>query len=169
MNVDIPISDFEIEMLNRLMHTRAFVEYPILEGELRQLINEQRSGVISSGAATEADFSSFENKTVIDITNFLKHNEFFAERPGRVFFLTEKGEQLKRQGSLQKYLEWEMQREAQLMADLHTIETQGYLKKDQTFTPAEKPPDKDFNYRILWYVLILGAIFLLWWYGKSHM
>jgi hypothetical protein len=136
---------------------------------LRNLIGEQKAAVLADGLSTDHDFQSFQNKTVFDITQFLKHNEFFAEREGRVFFLTEKGEQLKRQGSLQKYLEWEMGREAQLMADLHTIEARGYLDKDQTFRPETKPVDKEYNYKILWYILILGAIFLLWWYGKSHM
>ena len=151
------------------MHTQSFVDYTILENGLRNLITAERETVIAQGTTNDHDFQSFQNTTVLHITQFLKHNEFFAEREGRVFFLTEKGKQLKQQGSLQKYLEWEMGREAQLMADLHTIETRGYLDKDQTFRPEAKPVDKEYNYKILWYILILGAIFLLWMYGKSHL
>jgi len=169
MDTKIPLSDFEIEMLNKLMHRQAFVDYTILENDLRNLISEQRDAVIGNGTTSEQDFQSFQNKTVLDITQFLKHNEFFAQREGRVFFLTEKGNQLKQQGSIQKYLEWEMGREAQLIADLHTIEARGYLDKDQTFRPETKPADKEYNYRILWYILILAAIFLLWRYGIPHI
>jgi len=169
MNINMSLTDFEIEMLNKLMHKHEFEDYSILEHGLRDLVSEQKEAAIASGVTTEQDFQSFQNKTVSDIAHFLKHNDFFAEREGRVFFLTERGKQLEQQGSIQKYLEWEKGREAQLLADLHTIETKGYLNKDQTFSPETKPVDKEFNYRILWYILILAAIFLLWRYGRSMM
>jgi hypothetical protein len=169
MDIQILLSDFEIEILNKLMRTDAFADHSNYEKCLRNLISDQKEIAIRNGNTTEQDFQSFKSKTVFDISQFLNHNDFFTNREGRAFSLTEKGKQLKQQGSLQKYLEWEMAREAQLIADLHTIETRGYLDKDQTFSQEAKPVDKKYKNRILLYILLLAAIILLWIYGKSSM
>lgn len=171
--MQIPLTDFEIELLNKVVHTHTFGEFDNLKIDLHKLMDEEKDDLINSGKVKASDFSSFQSKVITNITQFLLRNEFIAVREGEVHFLTEKGQYLQKQGTIQKYIDWELAREDQLISDLRTIEKQGYLEKDQTFKHEKQQlqqpvvaEDKKKYYG--WYVIIIIIIILLCVIGKTH-
>lgn len=169
----IPLTDFEIGLLNKVIHTHTFGEFDSLEIDLYKLIDQEKDNLVNSGKVNTNDFASFKAQVVNNINQFLLRNEFIAAREGGVYFLTEKGQFLQKQGTLQKYLDWELKREDQLITDLHTIETQGYLEKDQSFKHEKQhspetviAEDKKRNFG--WYLFIIIIIIALAAIGKSH-
>jgi len=174
--MQIPLSTFEIEILNKVIYTQTFSEYQRLTDALRRLVDEQKSNIVSAGSVPEHDFPLFQKTTVNNILQFLVRNGFFAVREGEVYYITERGKSLQQQRTIQSFVEWEEKREDKAIADLHTIEQQGYLEEDQTFkheraahmplTPVEPEPErrKYFGY----YLLIVVVIIVLAAIGKSH-
>jgi hypothetical protein len=170
----IPLTDFEVDILNKIIHTHTFGEYHDLLIALHDLVGNEKANLISQGTVSEHDFRSFQAQTVHNITQFLLHNEFIGERDGGVHFLTHRGDDLRKQGTLQKYLDWEAGRETELLGDLHTIENKGYLEKDQVAVREEvkklkqEMERKPYTNYMPYYVLILVIIALLVWIGRSH-
>ena len=70
-------------------------------------------------------------QSVKNIFQYLIDYEFVGVREGGVSFLTEQGKNLRRQGSLQKYAEWQKETRAKNKTVIHTIETRGYLDQDE--------------------------------------
>ncbi len=168
----IPLTDFEIVILNKVVHTHTFGEFNSLRVLLHDLVAEGKEGLISSGQVSERDFPLLQTQVVNNILQFLLRNEFFAMREGEVYFLTERGMNLQMQGSIEKYADWEIIREDKLIKDLHTIEERGYLDEDQTFKKehvvqpvvVEEQKRKYFGY----YILIIIVLIVLAALGKSH-
>ena len=169
----IPLTDFEVDTLNKVIHTHTFGEFVSLEIALQKLVDDEKDNLINSGKADANNFVSFRMQVINNITQFLLRNEFIGVREGGVYFLTEKGQYLQQQDTLQKYIDWELARESQLIADLHTIETQGYLEKDQTFKHEKQHLQQpvvaeDKKKYFGWYVLIIVIIIILCAIGKLH-
>ncbi len=171
----IPLTDFEVDILNRVIHTHTFGEYHDLTIALHDLVGEERANVVGQGMVSEDHFKAFQAQSVQNILKFLQHNEFIGEREGEVHFLTHRGEDLRQQGTLQKYLDWEAGRESTLIGDLHTIEEKGYLEKDQVAVREEvkhlkqEMERKAYTSYMPYYILILVVIALLVWIGRSHI
>jgi hypothetical protein len=137
--MEIPLSSFEIEVLNRVIPTQTFSDPARLKFALLDIVEEDKAHLIRSGIVNEQEFKFLKIQTAKNIVQFLRSQEFFYEREGGVFFLTEKVKHLRQQGTLQKYYEWELSDRGENARILHEIETRGYLNKDQD--PAEHEND----------------------------
>lgn len=169
----IPLPEFEIDILNKVIHTRTFGEYNELKIKLQQLVEDRKGELIRSGEVPASDFPLHKTHVVNSMIQFLVRNEFYGVREGGVYFLTEKGKFLQEQGTIQKYLVWQMQREKKLIEELHTIEEKGYLEKDQTFKKEHHPVrpvvvEEDTKKNFGWYVLIIIVLIVLAAIGKSN-
>jgi hypothetical protein len=172
--MEIPLTNFEVATLNKVIHTHTFGEFHDLTISLHNLVGNEKDNLVQLGEVKEHDFHAFQEQAVHNILQFLIHNEFIGEREGEVHFLTHKGEELRKQGTLQKYLDWHANRDAALIEELHTIETRGYLDKDQVAVHEEikqlkkEEERKPYTNYMPYYVLILVIIAILVWIGKSH-
>ena len=168
--MQISLTPFETDLLNTFVHTQTFSELTDLQMALNGSLNEQKEHLILSGKTTGTDFNSFVTHTTSDITNFLVDHEFFHAREGGVYFLTGKGKHLKLQGSLQKYLDWEKVRDQELVDEMHTIQSKGYLEREQP-THAELAPvpvDEERKSNLVYYILIVVALIAFYLIGKYH-
>ena len=139
---NIPLTALEIEILNKVIPTQTLSNPGSLPLVLRNLIEDQKERLISEGIVSEADFKQVQTQAAKNIFHFLRENEFYFEREGGVFYLTDKGKQLQKQRTIQAYVDWVEKRGAIKIAELHTIAQQGYLEKDQSFAGAGKILDK---------------------------
>lgn len=168
--MQISLSGFEIDLLNKYIHTQTFSELTDLQIILNESLNEQREQLIRSGQTNENDFNSFVTHTTGNITNFLVTHGFFHDRDGGVFFLTERGKHLRAQGSLQKYLDWEKERDQELVDEMHTIQSKGYLEREQPTHADLAPPliDEEKKSNLVYYILILVLLALLYMVGRYY-
>ena len=167
--MNIPLPGFEIDILNKVIHTRTFGEFSELKTALQKLVEEEKENLISSRKIAPDDFPLHKTRVVNNMIQFLVRNEFYGVRDGSVYFLTERGKHLQKQGSIQKYLEWESEREEKIISELHTIEEKGYLDKNQTYKNDPQPVDEEekkihFEY----YLIIIIAIIILAALGKTN-
>ena len=168
--MQISLSGFEIDLLNKYVHTQTFIELSDLQIAMNEYLNDEKDNLISSGQTTETGFNTFVTTTTRNISRFLMDHEFFHAREGGVYFLTEKGKHLHAQGSLQKYLDWEKVRDQELLDDMHTIQSKGYLDREQP-KPAElapEPVDAERKSNLLYYIIIVAVLVGLYFYGKYH-
>jgi hypothetical protein len=142
--MEIPLSHFEIEVLNKVIPTQTLSNPEHLQFALRDLVEAEREEIITRGIAGQYEFKVLQTQTAKNIFQFLRANEFFYEGAGGVFFLTEKIKHLRQQGTIEKYSEWEASDMKKNETVLHTIETRGYLNRDQD--PEEH---KDNNWKKL--------------------
>ena len=166
----VTLIDFEIEVLNRFVPTQTLGDMHALKAAMHSYIREHKDEIIKAGRNSEAEFDTFTNRTVDNIASFLLHNVFFHDRDGQVFILTEKGRHLREQGSLQKYLAWEEERNIVLINEMHLIEKTGYLKREQP-TKAElreHPVSEERKSYLVYYVLIIVALAAFYFIGKYH-
>ncbi len=166
----VTLTDFEIDLLNRYIPMQTFNDLGAMRVTMRNQMRECKNEIISAGETTEAEFETFTNRSVDHIDKFLMQYGFFHDRDGQVFALTEKGKHLKQQGTVQKYVAWEKDRNAVLIDEMHTIEKQGYLKREQP-TPAELGThhmSQERKSHLIYYVLIIIAIAAFFFIGKYH-
>lgn len=132
------LTEFEYAILDKIIPTQTFEDPLAIKTALRRLVDEQRETLIAQGIATDENFKAFHNATADNIWHFLRRNAFFAEREGGVFFLTEKGKQLRQQKSLQNYIDWREQ-QTKIDADvMRRTREQGYLEEKQTSVKVEE-------------------------------
>lgn len=135
--MNIPLTEFEIEVLNKVIPTQRLNNPGGLPLVLRTLIEEDKEKLMANGMS-ENDFRTLQSQTAKNIFHFLRSNEFYYEREGGVFFLTDRGKQLQKQRTIQNYIKWAEERGMKNIAELHTIEQKGYLEKDQHFVVDKK-------------------------------
>ena len=168
--MQVILSGFETDILNKFVHTDTFSELNDLQEALYDNLNADKDAIIASGVTNGMDFNLFASQTVDRIIQFLLGHEFYHSREGGVYFLTEKGKHLKAQGSLQKYQVWEKERDNILIEEMHTIQKKGYLEREQPL-PAELTPqrvDEEKKSNFLYYILIIVAIIVACAIGKYH-
>ena len=168
--MNVTLTDFEISVLDKFIWTQTYENLNSLKVAMRNYIREQKDNIISSGKTTEPLFESFTNTSVDHIARFLLENDFFHDRDGQVFILTEKGTHLRQQGSLEKYIAWEKERNAVLIEEMHTIEKVGYLDREQptaTELAAQRMSNERKSY-LVYYVLIIVALAAFYLIGKYH-
>ncbi len=129
--MEIPLTGFEAEILNKAIPTQTLSKPEHLQLELIGIADNEKSNLMKSEQINEQDFNKLKIQAVKNIIQFLVSNGFFYVNDSGAFFITEKLRHLRQQGSIQKYFEWEIQAQKNAAEILHTIETRGYLNEDQ--------------------------------------
>jgi hypothetical protein len=117
--------------LNRVIPTYTLNDSKGVQIALRNFIGDEREQIMTDQGIDERAFRALQSQTVKNIIDYLKANDYIAEREGGVTFLTEKGKILRKQGSLEKYDEWQKETRAKNKVIIRTIETRGYLDQDE--------------------------------------
>lgn len=125
------LNDFELKLLDRIIPTQTLSDTKSAQVAIRNFIAEDKEAIMAERGIGETDFRTLQMQSVKNIFLYLKEKEFIGERDGGVTFLTEKGKNLRKQGSLEKYEVWRKQVRAENKVILHTIETRGYLDQDE--------------------------------------
>ena len=169
--MNITLTGFEIDVLDKFIPTHAFDELGGLKVAIHDYLQAEKQHFIDSGAiGADQDYQSVSARTVWNISQFLLKNEFHVGREGGKFVITEKGKHLKMQGSVGKYATWDKEHSAKLIADIRTIQQKGYLESEQ-LTPAELKPqamDEEKKSNLVYYILIIIAIIVFCFIGKYH-
>ncbi len=129
--MSVVLTDFERALLNRVIPTYTLNDSKGVQIALRNFIGDEREQIMAEQGIDERSFRALQSQTVKNIIDYLKANDYIAEREGGVTFLTEKGKILRRQGSLEKYDEWQKETRAKNKVIIRTIETRGYLDQDE--------------------------------------
>ena len=129
--MSVVLTDFERALLNRVIPTYTLNDSKGVQIALRNFIGDEREQIMAEQGIDERAFRALQSQTVKNIIDYLKANDYIAEREGGVTFLTEKGKILRRQGSLEKYDEWQKETRAKNKVMIRTIETRGYLDQDE--------------------------------------
>ena len=129
--MEIPLTSFEIQILDKIIPTQTLSDPQSLQFNLHNLINQDKDRIMQSEHISEQEFKVLQAQTAKNIFQFLRANDFFYEREGGLFFLTEKIKYLRQQGSIEKYHEWEQVNALKKADELRIIESRGYLDKDQ--------------------------------------
>ena len=168
--MDISLSRFEIDLPNKYIHTQTFDELSDLQVAMNESMNDQKERLVGDGETDEPGLDRFVSHTIGNISDFLINNEFFHAREGGVYFLTEKGKHLKAQGTLHNYVEWEKARDQQLIDEMHTIQSKGYLNREQPTHADLAPPvvDNEKKRNWIYYLLIVAALIAFYLIGKYH-
>jgi len=125
------LNDFEKGLLDRIIPTQTFSDTKGVQIALRNFIGDDKDKIMAEQGLDERAFRSLQSQSVKNIFQYLIDYEFVGVREGGVNFLTEKGKNLRRQGSLEKYAEWQKDTRAKNKVVIHTIETRGYLDQDE--------------------------------------
>ncbi len=120
-----PLNEFQTQILNRILPTQTFADPAALPTALRKIIEEQKEQITMRGMS-EYDFNTLQRETPRIIFQWLRDNEFYYEREGGVYYITDRGKQLRAQGTLEKYIEWMSQRHNVLNEEMKINETRGY-------------------------------------------
>jgi predicted transcriptional regulator len=134
-----PLTVFETDMLNKIIPTQTFGTPYNLKMAIRNLVVAEKENLKAKENITDQDFNVLISNTGANIFQFLRDNEFYYEREGSVFYLTEKGKHLRTQGSLGKYIEWREQQRIKNAAEMKQIENNGYLAEKQSI--YDKKPE----------------------------
>lgn len=125
------LNDFEKSLLDRIIPTQTFSDTKGVQIALRNFIGDDKDKIMAEQGLDERAFRSLQSQSVKNIFQYLIDYEFVGVREGGVNFLTEKGKNLRRQGSLAKYAEWQKETRAKNKVVIQTIETRGYLDQDE--------------------------------------
>lgn len=125
------LNDFEKGLLDRIIPTQTFSDTKGVQIALRNFIGDDKDKIMAEQGLDERAFRSLQSQSVKNIFQYLIDYEFVGVREGGVNFLTEKGKNLRRQGSLAKYAEWQKETRAKNKVVIQTIETRGYLDQDE--------------------------------------
>ena len=125
-----PLSEKEIEILNKIIPAQPMIEPQFLQKAIRDHISEHKEELMASHGIDENNFREYQSQTAKNIFQFLRDNSFIGEREGGVFFITEKGKNLRKQCTIQQYEAWRTEAREENKKVIHTIETRGYLDQD---------------------------------------
>jgi hypothetical protein len=132
------LTEFEYIILDKIIPTQTLGEPLTIKTVIRRLIEDQRENLVSNGEVNDSGFKAFQSKTTENIWGFLHKNEFLGEREGGVFFLTEKGKQLRQQKSLQNYIDWREEQRVVNADVMRRTREQGFLEEKQTSVKVEQ-------------------------------
>ena len=155
------LSDVEVKLLEKFLNEGGLNEAKSIQIALRNYLTDQKDRIMQEMSLDERDFRAFHTRSVTNIYEFLKSNDFVAEREGGVIFMTEKGKQLRKQGTLEKYDEWQKETRAKNKVIIETIETRGYLDQDQIVRNRRALIIKRIKKFILYPILLLILVFFL--------
>lgn len=155
------LNDREIMLLDGFMTSTLLNEAKSIPFALRNFISEKKESLCSELGLSERDFRAFHAQTSDNIMRFLLDNEFLSEREGNVVFITEKGKNLRRQGTLEKYDAWQKETRAKNKVVIHTIETKGYLDQDQIVRNRRALIIKRIKKFVIYPILLLILLALL--------
>lgn len=157
--MSIALSPTETAMLNKLIPRLQLREDFMLNNEIRSLLKEHAAEIMQAGNMSDNDFNAWQVQAVKNIGNFLKDGFLHARDEHETrFFFSERGKNLKKQGTIEKYQEWLTATRAKNKYELHTIETRGYLDQDEIVKNKPKSPLKKF---VLYPALVILALFIL--------
>jgi predicted transcriptional regulator len=139
------LSNFETEVLNKLIPTQTFGNPSDLKKAIRNILDQNRE-VLRTQGVTDLDFKLLQAQTGQNIFEFLRSREFYFEREGGVFYLTDKGKQLRAQGSLEKYMEWREQLRIKNMHEMSAIREKGYIENTPAAGKEPEPKKKKFGF-----------------------
>ena len=108
------LTEHEVTLLNGFLTSTLLNEAKSIPFALRNFISERKDSLSTELGLNERDFRSFHAQSAENIMRFLLDNEFLSEREGNVIFITEKGKNLRRQGSLQNYETWQKETRAKI-------------------------------------------------------
>jgi hypothetical protein len=131
MSMQHNLNEQGAKLLDGFLTSTLLNEAKSIKIALRNFISERKDSISGELGLNERDFRAFHAQTTDNILNFLLENEFLSEREGGVLFITEKGKNLRKQGSLEKYAVWQKDTRAKNKVVIHTIETRGYLDQDE--------------------------------------
>lgn len=157
--MSVVLTDFERALLNRVIPTYTLNDSKGVQIALRNFIGDEREQIMAEQGIDERAFRALQSQSVKNIIDYLKANDYIAEREGGVTFLTEKGKILRRQGSLEKYDEWQKETRAKNKVIIRTIETRGYLDQDEIIRNKRSLMFKRIRNFIV--LPVLGIILLL--------
>jgi len=161
------LNDFEKGLLNRIIPTQTLSDSKGIQIALRNFIGDEREQIMSEQGLDERAFRTIQSQAVKNIFQYLKDYEYIGEREGGINFLTEKGKNLRRQGSLEKYDEWQKETRAKNKVIINTIETRGYLDQDEIIRNRRMLIFKRLKKFILYPILLL-ILFLFLLLGAHH-
>lgn len=125
------LNDFEKALLDRIIPTQTFSDSKGVQIALRNFIGDEKDKIMAERSIDEREFRTLQSQSVKNIFQYLVDHEFMGVREGGVNFLTEKGKNLRRAGSLEKYATWQQETRAKNKVIIQTIETRGYLDQDE--------------------------------------
>lgn len=155
------LSEIELRLLDKFLHTTLLNEAKSIQIALRNFLADEKDNIMQELSLTERDIRTFQTHTAANIFEFLKSNDFVAEREGGVIFITEKGKHLRRQGSVAKFEEWQKETRAKNKKVIHTIETRGYLDQDEIVRNRRALIMKRIKKFVLYPILLLILCFFL--------
>jgi hypothetical protein len=163
----IQLNDFEKALLNRIIPTQTLSDSKGIQIALRNFIGDEREQIMQERGLNEQAFRALQSQSVNNIFQYLKDYEYIGEREGAVHFLTEKGKNLRRQGSLENYAEWQKATRAKNKVIINTIETRGYLDQDEIIRNRRKLLYKRLK-KFVVYPIVLIILFLFLVLGAHH-
>lgn len=155
------LNDFEKGLLDRIIPTQTFSDTKGVQIALRNFIGDDKEKIMAEQGHDERAFRALQSQSVKNILQYLIDYEFVGVREGGVNFLTEKGKNLRRQGSLQKYADWQLETRAKNKVIIHTIETRGYLDQDEIVRNRRALMFKRIRKFVVYPVLLLILLFFL--------
>jgi len=155
------LNETEVRLLEQILTGGSLNESKSIQIAIRNHISDKKDALMEELSMNEAEFRSFHIKTINNIFQFLKDNEFIAEREGGVFFITERGKNLRRQGTLEKYAAWQQETRQKNKVVIHTIETRGYLDQDEIIRNKRALVLKRIKKFVVYPLLILILLFFL--------
>lgn len=155
------LNDFEKELLNRIIPTQTFSDSKGIQIAIRNFIADEKDKIMEERNIDERSFRSLQSQTVKNIFQFLVDFEFVGEREGSVFFLTEKGKNLRRQRSLEGYDVWQKETRTKNKEIIKTIETRGYLDQDEIIRNRRMLMYKRIKKFIVYPILLIILLVLL--------
>lgn len=159
--MSVVLTDFERALLNRVIPTYTLNDSKGVQIALRNFIGDEREQIMADQGIDERAFRALQSQTVKNIIDYLKANDYIAEREGGVTFLTEKGKILRKQGSLEKYDEWQKETRAKNKVIIRTIETRGYLDQDEIIRNKRSLMFKRIRKFVVFPLLGLILLFLI--------
>jgi DNA-binding transcriptional regulator YhcF (GntR family) len=155
------LNDYEVSLMDQFLNGGGINDAKSIQIAIRNFITEKKEQIMQERSLDERDFRAFHTQTVNNLFQFLKDNEFVAEREGNVVFMTEKGKSLRKQGSVAKYAEWQKETRAKNKVIIHTIETRGYLDQDEIIRNRRALIIKRIKKFVVYPILLLILIFFL--------
>ncbi len=149
------LTEFEYSILDKVIPTQSLGDGLVLKTFIRRLVENEKANILSKENMTEHNFKLLQSQTANNLFQYLRDNEFLGEREGAVYFLTEKGKQLRRQGSLDNYISWRKAQGEIIRDELTRTMNQGYLEEKQKVVKNELQQIKRRSYAVYIIPLII--------------
>lgn len=134
------LSSLESKMLGKVIPSQSLGSEEMLRKKLKELMAADKEEIMAQQPLSEMEWKQLQNRTIENVFGFLVVNEFLKAREGEVYYLTEKGKNLRAHGSVEAYLEWaDKKRHTDHAETVETMNT-GYIKSKQSVVEKAAPP-----------------------------